>query len=308
MPHFLPVHLLQLFEPREPLEYLPPAKPFKKAAPYTGIAEYAALFEDPKDAEYGDEEKVEQRKERKERIRKARAADNDARNALALSHWKPKERTEGVTGNPFKTLFVARLSYETTEAKLKRELEVYGNISTVILVCDKDGKSKGYAFVEYERERDMKTAYKQAEGMRIDGRRILVDMERGRTIPDWKPRRLGGGLGGTRVGGKDDNVNYQGRSPPRERGEVVERSPYAGGGGYRGDRGGGGGYRGGGGGGRYNGGGGGGYGRDRYGGGGGGGGYRGGRDRYGGGSRDRYDSYSGGGGGGDRYSSSSRRY
>lgn len=32
--------------------------------------------------------------------------------------------------------------------------------------------------------------------MQILGKRILVDVERGRTVRGWKPRRLGGGLGG----------------------------------------------------------------------------------------------------------------
>lgn len=32
--------------------------------------------------------------------------------------------------------------------------------------------------------------------MRIKDRRVLVDVERGRTVKGWKPRRLGGGLGG----------------------------------------------------------------------------------------------------------------
>jgi hypothetical protein len=39
-------------------------------------------------------------------------------------------------------------------------------------------------------------AYKEAEGIKIGGRRIMVDVERGRTVKDWKPMRLGGGLGG----------------------------------------------------------------------------------------------------------------
>jgi len=39
-------------------------------------------------------------------------------------------------------------------------------------------------------------AYKEAEHMRILGKPILVDVERGRTVRGWKPRRLGGGLGG----------------------------------------------------------------------------------------------------------------
>lgn len=35
------------------------------------------------------------------------------------------------TGDPLKTLFVARLSYKTTEKKLKKEFEVYGPIKKV---------------------------------------------------------------------------------------------------------------------------------------------------------------------------------
>lgn len=34
------------------------------------------------------------------------------------------------------------------------------------------------------------------DGIRIKDRRIKVDVERGRTVKGWKPRRLGGGLGG----------------------------------------------------------------------------------------------------------------
>ena len=34
-------------------------------------------------------------------------------------------------------------------------------------------------------------AYKYADGKKIDGKRIVVDVERGRTVKSWKPRRLG---------------------------------------------------------------------------------------------------------------------
>ncbi len=34
-------------------------------------------------------------------------------------------------------------------------------------------------------------AYKKADGMKIDGRRVLVDVERARTVKGWLPRRLG---------------------------------------------------------------------------------------------------------------------
>ncbi|KAG5623513.1 hypothetical protein H5410_008731 [Solanum commersonii] len=78
--------------------------------------------------------------------------------------------------------------------------------SKVRLVMDKtNNKPRGYAFIEYVHTRDMKAAYKQADGKKIDNRRVLVDVERGRTVPNWRPRRLGGGLGTTRVGNEDAN-------------------------------------------------------------------------------------------------------
>merc|ERR1712224_531109 len=50
------------------------------------------------------------------------------------------------------------------------------------------------------------------DGLKINGRRVLVDVERGRTVRGWLPRRLGGGLGGTRKGGRHENVTTSGRA------------------------------------------------------------------------------------------------
>ena len=58
----------------------------------------------------------------------------------------------------------------------------------------------------------LSAAFKQADGKKIDGRRVLVDVERGRTVNGWLPRRLGGGLGGTRKGGKEVNQTWSGRA------------------------------------------------------------------------------------------------
>jgi U1 small nuclear ribonucleoprotein len=75
----------------------------------------------------------------------------------------------------------------------------YGPVKSVTLVYDTlTMKPRGYGFVEFEHERDMKTAYKHADGRKIDSKRVLVDVERGRTVKDWKPRRLGQGLGSSR--------------------------------------------------------------------------------------------------------------
>ena len=34
-------------------------------------------------------------------------------------------------------------------------------------------------------------AYKYADGKKIDSKRVVVDVERGRTVKSWRPRRLG---------------------------------------------------------------------------------------------------------------------
>merc|ERR1712142_136450 len=103
-----------------------------------------------------------------------------------------------------------------SESKLRREFEQYGPVKSIRMVSNtKNGKPRGYAFIEYEHEKDMHTAYKHADGKKIDGRRVLVDVERGRTVKGWLPRRLGGGLGGTRRGGADVNVRHSGRDDTR---------------------------------------------------------------------------------------------
>ncbi|KPV72982.1 uncharacterized protein RHOBADRAFT_29196, partial [Rhodotorula graminis WP1] len=104
---------------------------------------------------------------------------------------------EEICGDPYKTLFVGRLPHDVTEKDLLREFDLYGPIERLRLVTHPDtGESRGYAFIVYERERDMKAAYKDADGLKIKGKRVLIDVERGRTVKGWKPRRLGGGLGG----------------------------------------------------------------------------------------------------------------
>jgi U1 small nuclear ribonucleoprotein len=47
------------------------------------------------------------------------------------------------------------------------------------------GKPRGYAFIEFEHKKDFKDAYKVADGRKIDGRRVVVDFERGRTVDNW---------------------------------------------------------------------------------------------------------------------------
>ncbi|XP_042436033.1 U1 small nuclear ribonucleoprotein 70 kDa-like [Zingiber officinale] len=210
-PTGLTANLLKLFEPRLPLEYKPPPEK-RKCPPYTGMAQFVSHFAEPTDPEYAPPiVEGETRVQRRARIRQVRLEEGARQVAESLEKYDPS-KDPNATGDPYKTLFVARLNYETTEHRIKREFETYGPIKRVRLVTDKEtNKPRGYAFIEYVHTRDMKSAYKQADGRKLDNRRVLVDVERGRTVPNWRPRRLGGGLGTTRTGGEELAQKHSGR-------------------------------------------------------------------------------------------------
>lgn len=212
MTAFLPPNLLALFAPRDPVPFRPPVGKLtheKKRDAYHGVSSFLDLFEDPADTP--EATRSETRDERLERRRKEKAEANEYKLEQDLALWDPHADTNA-TGDPFKTLFVGRINYDTSESKLRREFESYGPIKRIRMVNDaNNGKPRGYAFIEYEHERDMHSAYKHADGKKIDGRRVLVDVERARTVKGWQPRRLGGGLGGTRKGPPEVCTKYSGR-------------------------------------------------------------------------------------------------
>ena len=223
MTHLLPPSLLRLFAPRPPLEYVAPisrydpdpaATPLPKDAslisrrkqirsPLTGVASYLErVAQDAADRGESTDDVADNsaaftlsRATLREIELEKRKAAKEAIKQRGIQTYSPSTNPNA-TPDAYKTLFLARLAYDVTEADLHREFDMYGPISQIKLIRDREGKSRGYAFVAYERERDMKAAWKDAEGIKINGRRVMVDVERGRTVKDWKPKRLGGGLGG----------------------------------------------------------------------------------------------------------------
>ncbi|CAL1279461.1 unnamed protein product [Larinioides sclopetarius] len=223
MTQFLPPNLLALFKPREPIPYLPPVDklPFeKRTSGYTGLAEFVQNFEDPATTPAPVKIKTREERRAEKRQQKAEATAYKLEQDIAL--WSP-QRNPNATVDPYKTLFVARINYDTSEAKLRREFEIYGPIKKIVMTHDLNRKPRGYAFIEYERERDMHSAYKHADGKKIEGKRVLVDVEKGRTVKGWLPRRLGGGLGGTRRGGPDVNLKHSGREENRSEDRYIDR-------------------------------------------------------------------------------------
>lgn len=93
-------------------------------------------------------------------------------------------------GDPYCTIFVGRLSHLTTEDTLRKAMSKYGKVKNLRLVRHiVTGASRGYAFVEFETEREMRRAYKDAQHSYIDDSEIIVDYNRQQLMPGWIPRR-----------------------------------------------------------------------------------------------------------------------
>lgn len=144
----LPPNLLALFAPRPPLRWVPPsdhAPAERKTAAITGLASYLPALEEYKETDvYVPTESWLQRKDRiqlekkqkQERLliegpticelkRSGRIVE------LSLSQLDKPQEDPNIRGDAFKTLIVARLSYEATEQDLEREFARFGPIERV---------------------------------------------------------------------------------------------------------------------------------------------------------------------------------
>lgn len=84
------------------------------------------------------------------------------------------------------------------------------------------GNSRRYSFVEFKRERDARTAWKEMNKAVIDGSEILVEYEQERVLKGWIPRRFGGGFGGRKESGQ---LRFGGRDRPFRRPLPVGENP-----------------------------------------------------------------------------------
>ncbi len=74
-----------------------------------------------------------------------------------------------------KKLFVGNLSYAMTDDQFKAIFAAYGNVISANIVKDKfSGRSKGFGFVEFEKEEEAAAAMQALDGSAQDGRNIAV--------------------------------------------------------------------------------------------------------------------------------------
>ena len=75
--------------------------------------------------------------------------------------------------NDDNSVYVGNLSFKTTEMRLGRHFEKFGEIKDVRIVEDDRERSRGFGYVEFENV-DTVTEALQADGNDLDGRKIRV--------------------------------------------------------------------------------------------------------------------------------------
>jgi RNA recognition motif-containing protein len=91
-------------------------------------------------------------------------------------------------------LFVGNLSYQTMEQDLQDYFAAAGNVSSVNVMMDKfTGKSRGFAFIEFNSTDEANKAVEMFNGKELQGRPLTVNIARPR---EERPPRQAGGFGG----------------------------------------------------------------------------------------------------------------
>jgi U1 small nuclear ribonucleoprotein len=157
----LPPPLLALFQPRPPLRYLPPSDRAPDDCQKSTLSGVAQFLADAKafaeEVPYNATESVMQRKlrekaEKKEKFEKQ--ITEGLQNCMLylftlllcfktltwLCFKDNPDKDPQVRGDPFKTIFVSRLSYDTKETDLEREFGRFGPIERVchvfLMLCE----------------------------------------------------------------------------------------------------------------------------------------------------------------------------
>lgn len=125
-----------LFAPRQPVEFIPPIdtqrKKKKSKKDMDGVGDFVQYLETG--SEYDEIMKkwkeIEQRPERRERIKVERKTMCDETLAEKAAAWDPSSYV--FETDAYKTLFIGRLNFMTDEHKIKREME---QVSFCIYAC-----------------------------------------------------------------------------------------------------------------------------------------------------------------------------
>jgi len=73
-------------------------------------------------------------------------------------------------------IYIGNIPYSMTAEEIKELFLTYGNVINVRVITDKkSGRSKGYAFVEMDNEKDAENAIQALNETQVKGRNIKVN-------------------------------------------------------------------------------------------------------------------------------------
>lgn len=120
-------------------------------------------------------------------------------------------------------LYVANLSYQTSEADLEAAFQQVGTVSSVQIVLDREtNRSRGFGFITMGSDAEAQAAIEKLNGQNLDGREMRVSEARPREDRPPQKRSFGGGGGGG-GGGRQFDRGDRGGGGGHDRGGRGER-------------------------------------------------------------------------------------
>lgn len=93
-------------------------------------------------------------------------------------------------------LYVANLSYQTSDSELEEIFQQCGTVSSVQIVMDRDtNRSRGFGFITMGSDAEAQAAIEQLNGKDLGGRELRVSEARPREDRPPQKRSFGGGGG-----------------------------------------------------------------------------------------------------------------
>eukprot|EP01028_Stygiella_incarcerata_P003208 TRINITY_DN1620_c0_g1_i1.p1 TRINITY_DN1620_c0_g1~~TRINITY_DN1620_c0_g1_i1.p1 ORF type:complete len:144 (+),score=50.81 TRINITY_DN1620_c0_g1_i1:330-761(+) len=125
---------------------------------------------------------------------------------------------------PVSRLFIGNLSFRVDDGMLQETFEKFGRVTSANIAM-RDGRSRGFGFVEFEKAEDAEAAKKELQDFELEGRPINIDFARPRApreaggFRERRPYERRGGYGG----GDDRRRDRYGADRGRDRGRGYRR-------------------------------------------------------------------------------------
>lgn len=136
---------------------------------------------------------------------KEKEKNEQLRQEAIISYEKRKNKISKTFGDPHFTLFIAHIPIEATEEDIefgiKRKIPhltkckicLIKRINTTSIDKNDDNKRKtklNYAFVTLGNKNECRQVLSMGRHIQVCGRNVIVEIERGRVVKNWLPKRL----------------------------------------------------------------------------------------------------------------------